>query len=196
MSQKPIESVTRALIAVFEDTEIAQSVVSHLHQNGFAHNRVGLIIWDVVREVPQVKTPKFHETTMSKAETGALQGAGIGIGVAAGFGAAAGALAASPAIAIGAMIYAGFAGALIGGMGGVDKADLDDSVNLPSPQDYQILLDEGKSLVVVGGTHDELMKAEAIIKNLPHASTHLHRLHGHLFHEHPVEPDEPNAQPR
>jgi hypothetical protein len=186
MSSRLPDNSPKALVAVFENQKMAAAVVDHLNQAGFDQNKIGLITHDVKAEYPNLETPKVHETTNSKLESGALKGAGIGVGVAAGFGAAVGVLAASPAIAIGAMIYAGFAGALIGGMGGVDNADLDDSVNLPTPEEYQSLLDEGKSLLVIGGTHDELMKAETIVKNLPHASANLHRLHGHLFHEHPV----------
>ena len=108
-------------------------------------------------------------------------------------GVTAAALTASPAMAIGAMIYAGMAGFIYGGVGGIDKADLDDSVNLPTPAEYQQLVNDGNSLVVVCGTHDELMRAESLMKDMPSEGSHLHRVHGHLFHEHPAPTTEESA---
>lgn len=195
MSAKTPDPTPKALVAVFDDEQTALAVVAHLDQAGFPQKRVGLINREVRTGVSGVTTPKVHETTESKAESGAVKGAGIGVGVAAGFGAAMTLMGAAPAVTIGAMIYAGLTGAFIGAAGGADSADLDDSVNLPTPEEYQRLLDQNKCLVVVGGTHAELMKAEAIVKGLPHASTHLHRLHGHLFHEHPL-PSEEKRLPR
>lgn len=182
----------KALVAVFDNLEAAKTVVDRLHSEGFPFDKIGLITSSMKDECPEIETPKVHETTASSASSGAMKGAGIGLGVAAGFGAAAVALTASPALAVGAMIYAGLTGALIGGMGGIDQADLDDSVNLPTPEEYQRLLNEGNNLVVVGGTHEELARAEAIVKNMPHADSHIHRLHGHLFHEHPSHQENAN----
>lgn len=196
MSSKQPDLSPKALVSVFDDLGTAKSVVDKLHREGFPIDKIGLITDSMKNECPEIETPEVTETTASTAGSGAMQGAGIGLGVAAGFGAAALALTASPALAVGALIYAGLTGALIGGMGGVDKADLDDTVNLPTPDEYQRLLNEGNSLVVVGGTHEELVRAEEIVKSMPHAGSHIHRLHGHLFHEHPshVEPDRAHAK--
>lgn len=186
--QRPASDL-RALVTVFDSVEAAQAAAESLRGNGFAFHQVELVNKDIRRASTEIGMPKIHQTTESVAEAGALKGAGIGVGVATGFGAAAVALTASPAIAIGAMIYAGFAGGLIGGIGGVDKADLDDTVNLPTLDEYQDLVERGNSLVIVCGVHDELVKAERVLKNSPHTGSHMHRLHGHLFHEHPSQPE-------
>ncbi len=175
---------SRALVSVFDDLETAKSVIETLVRQGFPHQKVELVTRHVKNDFPENESPKNHETTSSVLANGAVKGAGIGLGIGAGFGVAAAALTASPALAVGAMLYAGFAGGLIGGMGGADKADLDDSINLPTHDEYQRLLDEGNSLVVVCGTHEEVQRAESIVKDMPNAGSHQHRLHGHLFHEH------------
>jgi hypothetical protein len=109
---------------------------------------------------------------------------------AAGLGIAAAGLTTSPAVAIGAMIYAGLAGFFYGAVGGIDRADLDDSVDLPAPEEYQRLINDGKSLVLVCGSHDEVMRAETLVKDMPQASSHVHRFHGYLFHEHSARPND------
>ncbi len=174
---------SRVLVSVFDDLETAKSVIENLNRQGFSPQKVELVTRVVRNDFPE--TEPAQETTSSVLATGAVKGAGIGLGIGAGFGVAAAALTASPALAVGAMLYAGFAGGLIGGMGGADKADLDDSINLPTHDEYQRMLDEGNSLVVVCGTHEEVQRAETIVKDMPNAAGHQHRLHGHLFHEHP-----------
>lgn len=173
------------LVSVFDDFETAKRVFENLRSQGFTGDKIELVTHSLRAECPEVETPKVHETTSSVLEKGAVQGAGIGLGLGAGFGVAAAALTASPGMAVGAMIYAGLAGALVGGIGGADKADLDDTVNLPTIDEYQRLLDEGHSLVVLYGSHEELQRAENFVKSIPDAESHLRRLNGHLFHEHP-----------
>jgi hypothetical protein len=189
-------SEPRALVTVFDELESAQRVLDRLQQDGFAKHRVHLVHRDIRRESPEVETPKVHETTSSAMTEGVMKGAGIGLGFGAGFGVAATVLTASPGLALGAMIYAGFAGGLIGGMGGIDRADIDDTVNLPSLDEYQQLVDQGHYLVVVQGDHDEVMRAESIMKQMTHLGSHVHRLHGHLFHEHPSHPESNSSPPR
>ena len=179
------DTTQKALVTVFDNLETAKIVIDDLHREGFPLGKLELVTNNVKLESPEIGMPELHQTTASSAAAGAVKGAGIGLGIAAGFGVAATVLTASPGLAIGAMIYAGLTGALFGGVGGVDKADLDDSVNLPTPDEYQRLVDEGNNLVVVCGTHQELARAEVVLKNMPHAGSHMHRLHGHLFHEHP-----------
>ncbi|MGI9515993.1 MAG: hypothetical protein ACR2NP_03010, partial [Pirellulaceae bacterium] len=61
----------------------------------------------------------------------------------------------------------------------------DDSVDLPTRDEYQQLLEQGDSLVVVLANHEEAMRAEDIVKHMRHVKSHLHMVHGHEFHEHP-----------
>lgn len=186
MAWRQVEMGRKALVSVFDDVEHARVAVEHLHLAGFPLDRIEVVTANVANECPEVKTPKDHATTSSALTSGAVRGLGIGMGAGAGFGVLATVLTAWPGAAIGAMIYAGLAGALVGGIGGVDKADLDDSVNLPTPAEYQALINAGHTLVVLNGSHDDAMQAEAIVKKLPLVASHLHRLHGHIFHEHSV----------
>lgn len=172
----------KGLVAVFEDLETAKKVVEKLHASGFALDKIELVTRDVGQEAPQLMTPKVHETT------GALMIASAGKwgGVGAGAGLLAGLLTGNPGLALGMAAMGGMTGAFVGGMAGVDQAVEDDAVNLPTLSEYEQLVQNGRCLVVVLGGHDKVMHAEAIIKGLPDIHRHLHALHGHEFHEHPV----------
>jgi hypothetical protein len=67
----------------------------------------------------------------------------------------------------------------------VEHAVEDESVDLPTLKEYEQLVKDGDSLVVVLGTHDEVMRAEGIVRSNYDLSSHIHKLHGHEFHEHP-----------
>ena len=49
-------------------------------------------------------------------------------------------------------------------------------------------MDNGHTLVVVLGSHEEAMKARDVISQLPFVHNNIHPLHGHEFHEHPAHP--------
>lgn len=98
----------------------------------------------------------------------------------------AGLLTTFPGMALGMAIMGGVTGAIMGGIAGVDEAVDDDSVNLPTLEEYEQMVKNGHALVVVLGTHDEAMKAENLIEELPHIHRNIHPLHGHDFHEHPA----------
>ena len=83
------------------------------------------------------------------------------------------------------IVIGGGIGGLVGGMAGVEHAIEDDAVNLPTIEEYDERLHSGHHLVVVHGTHDEVMSAKDVISHLPFIHDHLHPIHGHQFHEHP-----------
>ena len=76
-------------------------------------------------------------------------------------------------------------GAIVGGMAGVEHAVEDDSVNLPTIDEYEQLLHDGHQLVVVHGTREEMLRAKDVIAHISYIHNHLHPIHGHEFHEHP-----------
>jgi len=79
----------------------------------------------------------------------------------------------------------GVTGAILGGLAGVQHSIDDDAVDLPTPDEYEQLLTLGYKLVVVHGSHEEMVRAKDAICNLPYIHNHLHPIHGHEFHEHP-----------
>ncbi len=179
----------KALVAVFDDVVTASAVVEKLHESGFDLKNIELVSHDLDAESPEIKTPKVHETSESSVVDGITKGLKAGLAAGTGAGALTLVLTTFPGFFIGEVIFAGVTGAVLGGIGGVDHAAFDDSVDLPTRDEYKQLLDDGNSLVVLLGTHDEAMRAEEIVKHMPHARSHMHLVHGHEFHEHPSRGD-------
>jgi hypothetical protein len=106
-----------------------------------------------------------------------------------GLGAATGLLAAVfapfPGLGLAMVFMGGLTGAVVGGIAGLQHAIDDDAVDLPTLKEYEELVKTGDSLVVVLGSHDEVMRAESIVQNMTEVRSHIHNLHGHQFHEHP-----------
>ena len=47
------------------------------------------------------------------------------------------------------------------------------------------LVRNGDKLVVILGEHDEVLRAEQIVKEMLEVRSHIHPVHGHMYHEHP-----------
>ncbi len=172
----------KALVTVFDDLETATSVIEKLIESGFAKEKIELVTQHIADEAPEVETPKIHETTQSSLIDGAAKWGGIG----AGTGLAIGLLTAFPGLALGMAIMGGVTGSIVGAISGVDHAVDDDSVDLPTLEEYEQLVKNGDKLVVVLGEHDEVMRAEKIVKDMLHVRSHIHLVHGHEYHEHPA----------
>ena len=184
MNAKPTDSTHKVLVTVFDDVGTAKNVVEGLHSSGFPLDKIELVVHDPNHEAPEVETPKVHETTGTSLIGGATRWAGVG----AATGVIASVFAPFPGLGLAMIVMGGVTGAIVGGISGVTRAAEDDSVNLPTLEEYEQLVRNGQCLVVVLGNHEELMRAEAIVKNLPHVRSHIHPVHGHEFHEHPAHP--------
>ncbi len=170
----------KALVTVVDDLETAKNVIEKLVESGFAKERIELVAHHIADEAPEVETPKNHPTTESDLLGGATKWGSIG----AGTGLAAGLLTTFPGLALGMAIVGGVTGAFMGGMVGVDHAVNDDSVDLPTLDEYEQLVKNGDKLVVVLGDHGKVMRAEEIVKEMLHVRSHIHLVHGHEYHEH------------
>jgi len=182
MNKKQTELGPKALVTVFEDLETAKEVAEKLHEEGFLIDKIELVTHDVHEEAPEVETPKDHPTTQSDL----LDKAGKWGGVGAGTGLLAGLLTGFPGLALGMTIMGGVTGAIVGGMAGVDHAVNVDSIDLPTLDEYEQLVKNGDKLVVVLGSHEEVMRAEQVVKKMLHVRSHIHPVHGHEYHEHPA----------
>lgn len=160
----------------------ATNVVNALHEKGFSLDKIELVSKNVQKEAPEVTTPYTHETTSTSLVEGAAKWGGVG----AGLGVIGSILTPFPGVGLGMIIMGGMTGAIVGGMAGVEHALEDDSIDLPTLQEYQQILNNDEKIVVILGTHEEVMQAEKIINDLPHSHSHIHAVHGHLFHEHPA----------
>ncbi len=176
------EASPKALVTVFDDLETATNVIQKLVDSGFDQQKIELVTHHIKDEAPEVETPKVHETTGSSLIDSAEKWGGAG----AATGLALGLLTGFPGLALGMAIMGGVTGAIVGGMAGVDHAVEDDSVDLPTLDEYEQLVKNGDKLVVVLGEHDDVMRAEETINNMLHVRSHIHPVHGHQYHEHPA----------
>jgi len=176
----------KALVTVFKEMETAIEAVNALNAAGVAEKRMELVTHHLHQESPGVVTPKVHETTTSSLIDSAERWGATGIGTGAAAGLIASVLTGFPGIALGMIAMGGVTGAIVGGMAGAEHAVEDDAVNLPTPDEYEELLSNGHKLVVVHGSHEELVKAKDVISHLPRVHEHIRLLHGHESHEHPV----------
>lgn len=178
---------TKALVSVFDNFESAGKAVLALREAGYAEDRVELVTYDIHDESPQVRTPNVQASTASSMMESAGTWGGVGLGTGATAGVVAAAITGFPGLALGMLVVGGLTGAIMGGMAGVDRAVSDDSIDLPPISEYEQLLKAGNRLVVVHGTHEEVMAARDVIDNMFGVRSHLHTLHGHDHHEHSSE---------
>jgi hypothetical protein len=184
MYSKNSSTKNRALVTVLDDLPTANRVIETLHGQGIALSSIELVTHNLHEEAPELETPKVHETTASNFVEGAARWGGAGAGLGA---IAAAVLAPFPGLGLGMILVGGLTGAVVGGLSGLDQAVDDDSIDLPTLEEYETLIQRGNSLVVVLGDHAQVMRAEKIIKAMNHVRMHIHLLHGHEFHEHPAQ---------
>lgn len=182
MSTQNTVPATKALVTVFDDLESATQVAQALIAAGFPQEKVELVTHDVHLESPEVETPAAHETTASVWAENLAKGSAAG----ASAGAIVGIFMPFPGSLLVGIFVGGVAGAFAGGAAGIDKAVNDDSINLPTLEEYEELVKNGECLVVVIGCHESVMQAEDIVRRMPHAQRHIHYVHGHAHHEHPT----------
>lgn len=185
----------RALVAVFEKLSAAEQAVEALKNAGFDTSRIEVVRHNVKAEAPEVETPKVRKETEDVMIEEAEKWAPLGAGIGAATGLLATLLTPFPGVgltlvAAGGLLGGGIGGAMAGisGIEFTDRLGPDDSVNLPTLDEYQELVDNGHTLVVVLGSHEEAMRARDIISKLPFIHNNIHVLHGHEFHEHPAHP--------
>jgi len=181
MASNQSTSDAKALVTIFDNLETAKQAVEKLHDAGFPTEKIELVTHSIEEEAPEVTTPKVHETTATSMVDNAAKWSGLG----AATGLLAAVFAPFPGVGLAMIFMGGLTGAVVGGIAGLQHSLDDDSVDLPSLKEYQQLVKDGESLVVVLGSHDEVMRAEGIIKHTYDLASHIHKLHGHEFHEHP-----------
>ena len=172
----------KALVTVIDDFQTATEIVQQLRICGFPENNIELVTHDVHEVAPEIETPKVHETTTSAFIDNAAKWGAIG----ASAGAVVGLITPFPGVGLGMIIIGGLTGAAVGGMAGIGHAIDDDSVNLPTIDEYEAVVNNGATLVVFQGTHNEVLRAENVIKKMYSVRSHIHPVHGHEYHEHPM----------
>lgn len=173
-----------ALVTAFEDLTSAGKAVFALQEAGFDQKHVELVTYGLDDQSPEVGMPMAPQTTIDQLvkDSGNWGAVGLSAGAVAGVVAA---ITTFPGVAIGMIFFGGLTGAIVGGIAGIDKAVHDDTVNLPTLDDYELLLKQGKKLVVLLGTHEEAARAKEVLSHAVGMSSHVHPVGTHRFHEHP-----------
>lgn len=174
-----------ALVAVFDDLSAAGDAVAALQASGYPIGQIELVTYGVAEQSPELDMPLRAESSVDRLVSEAEKGGSMGLKIAA----AAGVMATTitfPGVAIGMLIVGGLTGLVIGAVGGLEEAGMDDSVDLPTPAAYERLLADGKKMVVVLGSHEEVLVAKEVLRRLPSIQGHFHPILDHLFHEHPT----------
>ncbi len=176
---------SKALVVVLEDVETAHEIIEKLHTDGYSTDKLELVTTDVQRQAPQIQTPYANDTTLSDEVEDSVQDAKIGAGIGLGAGLLGAVLTGFPGIGLAMIAVGGLVGGAMGFVAGTERANEDDTVDLPKVKEYEQLLKDGHSLVVVLGTHDEVHRAEEIVKDMAYIHSHIHRVNRREFHEHP-----------
>lgn len=146
----PNESL-EVVVGVFPTAEDSSRVAASLRGPDIKLQRVSIEDPAVPGKMPQMFFDDIEDVELSDVNKGMLTGAAIGLG--------AGLLVGIPTGAIGFVAAAPLAGLLaggwIGGVAGVDEAQR--GIELPNPVDYQQMLSDGKSVVVIAGDEQTRM---------------------------------------
>ena len=147
------------VIGVFSSAEKLNRVAESMGQPDLQYLRLSHDDPTAADEVPDIVEERIENITVTDVEKGVMTGGVIGL--------SAGLLAAIPAIgsglALAAPLAGFFAGAWIGGVAGADEANR--GVELPNIEDYQRMIDNGKSLLMIMGDERERMELAVAMKN-------------------------------
>ena len=157
--------VIEAVVGIFECQADASRVATAFGGSDIHMQRVSRRNAVAANEMPEIVYDPIEEIPVSSVAKGVLKGGAIG----AGSGLL---LLGVPILNILAPIGAALAGAFIGGVAGADEANR--CIELPNLEDYQRLLSEGKSIIVISGTEAERMKIENQMRELGAMETHQH----------------------
>ena len=154
-----------AAVGVFDSPELAAKAAAAMKNSGFAIQRVSKKQSSGESAIPAIVYEDIDHIDDIDVLSGMWKGSAIGVG--SGL-----LLFAVPGLNVAAPIAGALAGAFIGGVAAVDETNR--AIELPDPVDYQQLLDEGKSILIVPGGEDKRMECASIMKELGAPHTYQH----------------------
>lgn len=154
-----------AVVGVFNSSDDASRVASSLRGPDVELQRVSRVDPTSANDMPQLIYDSVESVDNSDVNSGILKGGAIG----AGSGLL---LFAIPGLNIAAPIAGALAGAFIGGVAGVDETNR--AIDLPNKSDYQKMLQNGKSFVVLGGDERTRIEYANKMKELGALEVHQH----------------------
>ena len=167
---KPQESIEsdhaiEAVVGIFESQEDASRVAASIRGPDLKFQKVSRRDPAASNEMPEIVYDEIDSIPVKTVSKGLIQGGAIG----AGSGLL---LLGVPGLNILAPIAGALAGAFIGSVSGADEANR--GIELPNQEDYQRLLAEGKSMLVITGSSEERLQYECQLKELGAMETHQH----------------------
>ena len=159
------EQTIEAVVGIFENPSDASRVAASIRGPEMEMQRVSRRNPEAADDMPDIVYDSIEEVSNQNVVKGMLQGGAIG----AGSGLL---LIGVPILNVLAPVGAALAGAFIGSVAGVDEAIR--GIELPNQKDYQRMLAEGRSIIVVTGTELERCKYENEMKELGAIETHQH----------------------
>lgn len=154
-----------AVIGVFENSVAASRVAASLRGPEVMVQRVSRKDPTATNELPDIVFDDIEEVGTDDVTNGMVTGGAIGAGSGLLF-------LGIPGLNVAAPIAGMLAGAWIGGVAGIDEAQR--RVRLPNEKDYQKMLADGKSFVVMSGSESERMEYATKMQELGATEVHQH----------------------
>ena len=166
--ENPEQKPLHVAIGVFENSDDMSRVAASIKGPEVEFQRVSLSDPSTADDIPKIVYAPIENIEAKHVNDGVKTGGMIGFST--------GLIAAIPAIGTGVFFAAPLAGLLagawIGGVAGVDEAHRGE--RLPSHDDYEKLLEEGKGLLVISGDEQERGRIENEMRNLGAVDVHQH----------------------
>lgn len=160
------------VIGVFPTHESASQVAASLRGPDLQVRKISRNDPTAPDDLPQIVYDEIENVDAGNVVTGAATGGAIGLG--------SGLLMIGiPGLNIAAPIVGAIAGAWIGGVAGVDESVR--GIELPNREDYQRMLQEGKSFVVIAGTESQRIEYANKMEELGAEAIHQHPPVGHAI---------------
>jgi hypothetical protein len=174
---------SQLMIAVFEELELAKQGAVALRGVGLLPQNIQVVNQTLTEQTPGENELGFRETTSGSIIAGSQKWGGFGLLLGAILGAIVSIFLSNIIVGIVMTLVGGLTGAWIGSIGGMDNATRDDSVDLPTTEEYRQMMKEGCTLLSVRGSPQDLTLACQTISDAAEVKVGLRSVHGHVFHK-------------
>lgn len=172
------------LVVAMASSLIAKEVALNLLEDDFPRDGIEMVVFrdgeDVSVTYKEINTKSTSGSMISASLKWGLLGFALGgLG-----GLVMGMATSSVLIGIGMPLIGGLTAIIYGAVAGVDNATIDDSVDLPTANDYRTLLQNGGALLVLRGNEHELTRARDCMTADRLSVSNLLTVRGHTYHQH------------
>lgn len=172
-SQEAQPEYNEVVVGVFDDVAAASRASASLRGAEVKIQRVSRSAQAESDEMPEIHYEEIEEGEGDELVDGLRKGGMIGAGSGLIF-------LGIPGVNVIAPFVGSIVGAWIGAVAGVAEAN--QAKDLPNPEDYEKMLNDGKSVIVIAGDEKTRIDYAAKLKNLGASSVHQHPPVGRVFH--------------